>query len=163
MDNGPWGIWCRLAAVLSLDFLLISHVSHFDSVYCSVLHKKPASFFLFFLLWESHFYFYQHESLKCPTTLKQTAEPSGRHTHTHKLMSATEAVSTLQLSEYCFGQIEELMSQKITGCPSGTLWQCVCVLQNQISNGCYTLTNVDCGLTYNTYNSENLYLTVIKQ
>lgn len=109
----------RLAAVLSLDFLLISY----DSVYSSVLHKKQTALFFFFTLIYS-------QSLKCPTTLKQQLSRLA-NSRTHELMSTTEAVSTLQLAEYCFGQIEELMRKNCQ-------FMAVLVLQNQISNCCYT-------------------------
>lgn len=71
MDNGPWGHMVhRLAAVLSLDFLLISY----DSVYSSVLHKKQTALF----------FFYSHllSVPQMPNDFETTAEPSGQLTHT---------------------------------------------------------------------------------
>lgn len=102
----------RLAAVLSLDFLLISPVSHFDTVYFSVLHKKQASFFFYSKSPISTF-IHTNPSNAQQLSNKQLSRLATTHTHnTHELMSTTEAVSTLQLAEYCFGQIEELMRKK---------------------------------------------------
>lgn len=73
------------ATILSLDFLLISCVPHFDSVYFYVLCNKQTSFFfiLFFFNAERPIFSFIHTSpSNAQQTLKQTAEPSSQRTST---------------------------------------------------------------------------------
>lgn len=117
----------RLAAVLSLDILLISYVSHFD-LSTSLSSIKSS----FFFLQEFNFFFYPHKSPDVWTL--------------HKLMNVTEAASTLQLAESFFGTNRGINEEKVTGCPRGTQCVFMCVTESAFEKP-DTLTNLDCVLT----------------
>lgn len=119
---------CLLAAVLSLDFLLISHVSQLDlSTVLSCIKRGS----LFFITLRVPFPLLSTQVPQMPDDFETNIWPARKHTH--ELMNTTEAdCKTLQLAESCFGQIEELMRKKVPGRPSGTLAMHVCVTESAL-------------------------------